>query len=67
MVHPLRYVSFQPVLHNWCNKGCGICYQVLWDNVYKRTLAANERISHVVAAAGFFSYCVVLYHMSDTI
>ena len=18
-------VSFQPVLHNWCNKGCGMC------------------------------------------
>ena len=20
--------SFQPVLHNWCNKGCGMCYPV---------------------------------------
>ena len=19
---------FQPVLHNWCNKGCGMCYLV---------------------------------------
>ena len=26
--HPLRYFSFQPVLHNWCNKGCGMCYPV---------------------------------------
>ena len=25
---PLRYFSFQPVLHNWCNKGCGMCYPV---------------------------------------
>ena len=22
------YYSFQPVLHDWCNKGCGMCYPV---------------------------------------
>ena len=22
----LSYFSFQPVLHDWCNKGCGMCY-----------------------------------------
>ena len=22
------YFSFQPVLHDWCNKGCGVCYPV---------------------------------------
>ena len=27
-VEPLSYFSFQPVLHNWCNKGCGMCYPV---------------------------------------
>ena len=21
-------LSFQSVLHNWCNKGCGMCYPV---------------------------------------
>ena len=26
MVDPLSYFSFQPVLHIWCNKSCGICY-----------------------------------------
>ena len=26
MVDPLNYFSFPPVLHNWCNKGCGMCY-----------------------------------------
>ena len=26
MVDPLSYFSFQPVLHDWCNKGRGICY-----------------------------------------
>ena len=24
MVDPLGYFSFQPVLHDWCNKGCGM-------------------------------------------
>ena len=27
-VDPLSYFSFQPVLHDWCNKGCGMCYRV---------------------------------------
>ena len=27
-VDPLSYFSFQPVFHNWCNKGCGMCYPV---------------------------------------
>ena len=25
-VDPLSYFSFQPVLHDWCNKGRGMCY-----------------------------------------
>ena len=28
VVDPLRYFSFQSVLHDWCNKGCGMCYPV---------------------------------------
>ena len=28
MVHSLSYFSFQPVLHDWCNKGSGMCYPV---------------------------------------
>ena len=27
-MNPLSYFSFQSVLHNWCNKGCGMCYLV---------------------------------------
>ena len=27
-VNPLSYCSFQPVLHDWCFKGCGMCYPV---------------------------------------
>ena len=30
-VDPLSYFSFQPVLHDWCNKGCGMSYNsLLW-------------------------------------
>ena len=28
MVDPLSYFLIQPVLHDWCNKGCGMCYPV---------------------------------------
>ena len=27
-VDPLSYFSFQPELHDWCNKGRGMCYPV---------------------------------------
>ena len=27
-VDPLSYFSFQPVLHDWCNNGRGMCYPV---------------------------------------
>ena len=27
-VDPLSYFSFPPVLHDWCNKGRGMCYPV---------------------------------------
>ena len=28
MVDPLSYFLFQPVLHDWFNKGCGMCHIV---------------------------------------
>ena len=37
---PIELFSFEPVLHNWSNKGCGMFYSV-WDYAYKRTLTAN--------------------------
>ena len=27
-VDPLSYFSFQPVPHDWCSKGRGVCYTV---------------------------------------
>ena len=41
------------ISHDWCNKGRGML-SCLWDDAYKRTLAANRRVVHV-AAAGFLS------------
>ena len=35
VVDPLSYFSFQPVLHDWCNEGCGMCYPV-WDGDKKK-------------------------------
>ena len=28
VANPLSYFSFQPVPHDWCNKGCGMFYPV---------------------------------------
>ena len=28
VLNPLSYFSFQPVFHDWCNKGSGMCYPV---------------------------------------
>ena len=36
------FLSFQLVLHDWCNKGRGML-SCLWDDAYKRTLAANRK------------------------
>ena len=39
---PIELFSFQPVLHDWCNKCRGMCYPV-WDDAYKRTHAASRK------------------------
>ena len=54
MVDPLSYFSLASVLHNWCNKGCGMSYPV-WGGAYKKPLLLMEREAHVVAA-GFLSH-----------
>ena len=55
MVDPLSYFSFQPVLHDWCNKGCGMCYPVCGMVHIKERLLLIGSVSHV-AAAGFLSH-----------
>ena len=43
LVHPLSNFPFQPVLHNWCNKGRVMCYPVCGTVHNKITLAANRK------------------------
>ena len=39
---PIELFLIQLVLHDWCNKACGMCYPVCeMVYVYKRTLAVN--------------------------
>ena len=56
MMDPLSYYLFQPMLHNWYNKG-------LLDGAYKTYLVANrKRVAHVVAAAGLlFKWSFTIY------
>ena len=39
----LSYFSFQPVLHDWCNKGCGMCYTICGVVNIKETLLLNKK------------------------
>ena len=44
-VDPLSYFSFQPVLHDWCNKGRGMCYPVCGMVHMKEPLLLIEKSS----------------------
>ena len=54
-VDPLSYFSFQPVLHDWCNKGHGMCYLVCGMVHIKEPLLLMIRVAYV-APAGFLSH-----------
>ena len=43
--NPLSYFSFQPVLHDWCNKGRGMCYPVCGMVHIKEPLLLKEKSS----------------------
>ena len=45
MVDPLSYFSFQPVLHDWCTKGRGMCYPVCGMVHIKERLLLIEKNS----------------------
>ena len=51
-VDPLSYFSFQPVLHNWCNKGCGMCYPVCGMVHIKEPLLLIDK-SSLCGGSGF--------------
>ena len=61
LLDPLTYFLFQPVLHDWCNKGRGMYYPLCGMVHIKEPLLL--RVVHVVAAAGLLFYWVVLYRI----
>ena len=63
LVDPLSYFSFQPVLHDWCNKGCGMCYPVCGMVHIKEPLLLIDKRQRV----SFLNIRMVLNHMSDAI
>ena len=65
-VDQLSYFSFQPVLHYWCNKGCGMCYPVCGIVYIKEPLLLIGK-SSLCGCSGFFTIRMVLNHMSDAI
>ena len=68
-VDPLNYFSFQPVLHDWCNKYRGMCYPVCGVIHIKEPLLLIGIVAYV-AAAGFLSHYMsgcFFYHISDAI
>ena len=67
-VDPLSYFSFQPVLHDWCNKGRGMCYPVCGMVHIKELLLLIDN-STLCGGSGFpFSLSEwSLNHMCDAI
>ena len=51
-VDPLSYFSFQPVLHDWCNKGRGMCYSVCGMAHIKEPLQLIDK-SSLCGGSGF--------------
>ena len=51
-VDPLSFFSFQPVLHDWCNKGRGMCYPVCGMVHIKEPLLLIDK-SSLCGGSGF--------------
>ena len=51
-VDPLSYFSFQPVLHDWCSKGRGMCYPVCGMVHIKEPLLLIDK-SSLCGGSGF--------------
>ena len=51
-VNPLSYFSFHPVLHDWCNKGRGMCYPLCGMVHIKEPLLLIDK-SSLCGGSGF--------------
>ena len=71
---PLSYFSFQPVLHDWCNKGRGMCYPVCGMMHIKEPLLLIGK-SSLCGGSGFplslsewsFTICVTPYNRKENV
>ena len=53
---PIELFLFQPVLHDWCNKGHGKCYSVCGMVHIREPLLPIGKSSPCSGAAGFLSH-----------
>ena len=68
-VNPFSFFSFQPVLHDWCNKDRGMCYPVCGMMHIKEPLLLIEK-SSLCGGSGFplslsewsFTICLTPYN-----
>ena len=73
-VDPLSYFSFQPVLHDWCNKGRGMCYPVCGMVHIKEPLLLIDK-SSLCGGSGFsfslsewsLTICLTPYNRKENI
>ena len=68
-VDPLSYFSFQPVLHDWCNKGRGMCYPVCGMMHIKEPLLligksspCGSSVFHLSLSEWSFTICLTPYN-----
>ena len=61
---PLSCFLFHPVLHDWCNKGNGMCYPVCVMELIKEPLLLIGKSSPF---SGGSRFPLSLYYMSDAI
>ena len=69
MVDPLSYFSFQPVLHDWCNIGRGMCHPVFGMMHIKEPLLLIGKSSkcgssgfHLSLSEWSFTICLTPYN-----
>ena len=64
MVDPLSYFSFQLVLHDWINKGRGMCYPVCGMIHIKNTLLLIRKSSLCGGSGFLFRYLCGPLHIT---
>ena len=60
MVDTFSYFSFQPLLHDWCNKGCGMCYPVCGMMHIKEPLLLIRKNSRFFLLLSDWSFTIIV-------